>query len=602
MTLPHSPATPAERVAALRGQMARSGLAACLVPTADPHLSEYLPDHWAARAWLSGFDGSAGSLLVTADFAGLWTDSRYWVQAEAQLWGSGIVLMRTGAPDVLDPLDWVLAHLARGDRVGADGRVLDLASERRWRTGLEEAGMALILDQDPVGAIWTGRPALPAAKVFEHRPPHACRARAENLAAVRAAMRDHGAAWHLLSSLDDIAWLLNLRGADVDYNPVFLAHALLDAARVRLYVASGKIDGELAGRLAADGVDLRDYAALAADLAALPAGTALLVDLARVTAGTLSHAPQARRIEAINPSQLLKSVKNAAEADNIRAAMAQDGAALCEFFAWFEAALAAGERITEIDVDTRLSAARARRQGFVSLSFATIAGFNANGAMPHYRATESSHAVIQGDGLLLIDSGGQYLGGTTDITRVVPIGAPSDAQRADYTTVLQAHIALARARFPEDTPSSVLDTLARMPLWRRGLDYGHGTGHGVGYFLNVHEGPQSISVRGHARPHQGMKAGMLTSNEPGLYRAGQWGIRIENLVLAVPAGRSEFGAFLEFETVTLCPIDTRCVVRERLSADEIAWLDAYHARVRERLLPLVDGAARDWLLARTEAL
>lgn len=602
MTLPHSPATPAERVAALRGQMARSGLAACLVPTADPHLSEYLPDHWAARAWLSGFDGSAGSLLVTADFAGLWTDSRYWVQAEAQLRGSGIVLMRTGAPDVPDPLDWVLAHLARGDRVGADGRVLDLASERRWRTGLEEAGMALILDQDPVGAIWTGRPALPAAKVFEHRPPHACRARAENLAAVRAAMRDHGAAWHLLSSLDDIAWLLNLRGADVDYNPVFLAHALLDAARVRLYVASGKIDGELAGRLAADGVDLRDYAALAADLAALPAGTALLVDLARVTAGTLSHAPQARRIEAINPSQLLKSVKNAAEADNIRAAMAQDGAALCEFFAWFEAALAAGERITEIDVDTRLSAARARRQGFVSLSFATIAGFNANGAMPHYRATESSHAVIQGDGLLLIDSGGQYLGGTTDITRVVPIGAPSDAQRADYTTVLQAHIALARARFPEDTPSSVLDTLARMPLWRRGLDYGHGTGHGVGYFLNVHEGPQSISVRGHARPHQGMKAGMLTSNEPGLYRDGQWGIRIENLVLAVPAGRSEFGAFLEFETVTLCPIDTRCVVRERLSADEIAWLDAYHARVRERLLPLVDGAARDWLLARTEAL
>ncbi len=602
MTLPHSPATPAERVAALRGQMARSGLAACLVPTADPHLSEYLPDHWAARAWLSGFDGSAGSLLVTADFAGLWTDSRYWVQAEAQLRGSGIVLMRAGAPDVPDPLDWVLAHLARGDRVGADGRVLDLASERRWRTGLEEAGMALILDQDPVGAIWTGRPALPAAKVFEHRPPHACRARAENLAAVRAAMRDHGAAWHLLSSLDDIAWLLNLRGADVDYNPVFLAHALLDAARVRLYVASGKIDGELAGRLAADGVDLRDYAALAADLAALPAGAALLVDPARVTAGTLSHAPQARRIEAINPSQLLKSVKNAAEADHIRAAMAQDGAALCEFFAWFEAALAAGERITEIDVDTRLSAARARRQGFVSLSFATIAGFNANGAMPHYRATESSHAVIQGDGLLLIDSGGQYLGGTTDITRVVPIGAPSDAQRADYTTVLQAHIALARARFPEDTPSSVLDTLARMPLWRRGLDYGHGTGHGVGYFLNVHEGPQSISVRGHARPHQGMKAGMLTSNEPGLYRDGQWGIRIENLVLAVPAGRSEFGAFLEFETVTLCPIDTRCVVRERLSADEIAWLDAYHARVRERLLPLVDGAARDWLLARTEAL
>ncbi|MDY0310337.1 MAG: M24 family metallopeptidase, partial [Castellaniella sp.] len=552
---------PAGRIAALRVRLAQSGLAACLVPTADPHLSEYLPEHWAARAWLSGFDGSAGSLLVTADFAGLWTDSRYWVQAESQLRDSGIVLMRAGASDVPDPLDWVLAHLARGDRLAIDGRVLDLAAERRWRSGLDGAGMALVLDQDPVGVVWADRPALPEARIFEHLPPHACRTRADNLAAVRAAMRDHGAGWHLLSSLDDIAWLLSLRGADVDYNPVFLAHALLDADGMRLYVAPGKIDAPLAARLAADGVVLRDYAALAGDLASLPTDAALLVDPARVTAGTLAHAPQVRRIEALNPSQLLKSVKNPAEADQIRAVMAQDGAALCEFFAWFEAAQAAGERITEIDVDVRLSAARARRPGFVSLSFATIAGFNANGAMPHYRATESSHAEIQGDGLLLIDSGGQYLGGTTDITRVVPVGMPSDAQRADYTTVLQAHIALARARFPADTPSFALDTLARMPLWRRGLDYGHGTGHGVGYFLNVHEGPQSISVRGHARPHQGMKAGMLTSNEPGLYRDGQWGIRIENLVLAVPAEQTEFGAFLEFETVTLCPIDTRCIVR-----------------------------------------
>lgn len=601
MTL-SSLAAPADRIAVLRGQLALSGLQACLVPTADPHLSEYLPEHWAVRAWLSGFDGSAGTLLVTADFAGLWTDSRYWAQAESQLRGSGITLMRAGAPDVPDPLGWVLEHLERGDRVAADGRVLDRAAARRWHEGLAAAGMALVLDQDPAGAVWEERPALPAAPVYEHRPPHACRSRAANLAAVRAAVRAHGADWHLLSSLDDIAWLLNLRGADVDYNPVFLAHALLDAERVRLYVAPGKVDAALAAVLSADGVELRDYTALASDLAGLPPDAALLVDPARVTAGTLSHAPQARLIEAINPSQLLKSVKTAAEAAHIREAMAQDGAALCEFFAGFEAALAAGERITELDVDTRLSAARARRPGFVSLSFATIAGFNANGAMPHYRATGSSHAVIQGDGLLLIDSGGQYLGGTTDITRVVPVGTPSAAQRADYTAVLQAHIALARAQFPVDTPSSVLDALARAPLWRRGLDYGHGTGHGVGYFLNVHEGPQSISVRGHARPHQGMQAGMLTSNEPGLYRDGQWGIRIENLVLAVPAAQTAFGSFLAFETVTLCPIDTRCVVRELLSPEELDWLNAYHEQVRERLLPLVDGAARDWLLARTAPL
>ncbi len=600
MTLLHALAAPADRIAALRGQLALAGLQACLVPTADPHLSEYLPEHWAARAWLSGFDGSAGSLLVTADFAGLWTDSRYWVQAESQLRGSGIALMRAGAPDVPDMLDWAVAHLRRGDGLAVDGRVMDRASAARWRKALETAGVSLVLNQDPVGAVWADRPELPMAAVFEHLPPHACRSRADNLAAVRAAMRDLGADHHLLSSLDDIAWLLNLRGADVDYNPVFLAHALLDADRARLYVAPGKIAPDLAARLAADGVELNDYTALAGDLSSLPVDAALLVDPARVTAGTLSHAAQVRVIESINPSQLLKSVKNAAEADNVRQTMAQDGAALCEFFAWFEAALAAGERITEIDVDTRLSAARARRPGFVSLSFATIAGFNANGAMPHYRATESSHAVIQGDGLLLIDSGGQYLGGTTDITRVVPVGAPSAAQRADYTAVLQAHIALARAQFPVDTASSVLDAVARMPLWRRGLDYGHGTGHGVGYFLNVHEGPQSISVRAHARPHQGMRAGMLTSNEPGLYRDGQWGIRIENLVLAVPAAQTAFGSFLGFETVTLCPIDTRCVVRELLSADERDWLDGYHRQVRERLLPLVDGAARDWLLARTE--
>lgn len=600
MTLSHSPASPADRIAALRGQLALAGLQACLVPTADPHLSEYLPQHWNARAWLSGFSGSAGSLLVTADFAGLWTDSRYWVQAESQLQGSGISLMRAGAPDVPDMLDWARDHLGRGDRLGVDGRVMDQAATLRWQSGLDKVGVGLVLNLDPVDAVWADRPGLPTAPVYEHLPPHACRTRADNLTAVRAAMRAQGADLHLLSTLDDIAWLLNLRGADVDYNPVFLAHALIDGQQVRLYVAPGKIPVDLADRLAADGVVLRDYTAVAADLAALDAGVRLLIDPARVTAGTLSHAPQARLIESINPSQLLKSIKNAAEAANIRDTMAQDGAALCEFFAWFEAAQAAGEPVTEIDVDTHLSAARARRPGFVSLSFATIAGFNANGAMPHYRATETHHALVRGDGLLLIDSGGQYLGGTTDITRVVPVGTPSTAQRADYTAVLQAHIALARVQFPVDTPSSVLDAVARTPLWRRGLDYGHGTGHGVGYFLNVHEGPQSISVRSHARPHQDMKAGMLTSNEPGLYRDGHWGIRIENLVLAVPVAQTAFGSFLGFETVTLCPIDTRCVVRELLSSDELDWLNGYHEQVRERLLPLVDGPARDWLLARTE--
>jgi Xaa-Pro aminopeptidase len=303
--------------------------------------------------------------------------------------GSGIVLMRAGAADVPDALDWLRAHLSAGARVAVDGRVLDLATARRWRTGLEAVGLVLALDLDPVAEVWTDRPGLPQAPVYEHRPPHACRTRAGNLAAVRQVMRELGAGLHLLSSLDDIAWLLNLRGADIPHNPVFLAHALVGPDAVRLYVAPGKVAPDLAAALAADGVTLRDYTALAAELAALPAGTALLVDPARVTAGTLSHAAGVRLIEAINPSQLLKSVKTEAEAANIREAMAQDGAALCEFFAWFEAALAAGERITELDIDVRITAARARRPGFVSTSFDTIAGFNALGAMPHFRATPS---------------------------------------------------------------------------------------------------------------------------------------------------------------------------------------------------------------------
>lgn len=592
----------AHRILALRAHLRDAGLQACLIPSSDPHLSEYLPDHWQARAWLSGFTGSAGTLLVADEFAGLWTDSRYWTQAEAQLRGSGIVLMRAGQAGVPDPLDWVLGNLPPGARVGIDGRVLDLGTARRWREGLEAAGLALDLACDPVGPVWPERPGLPMAAVYEHLPPHACRRRADNLAQVRAAMRAHAADWLLLSTLDDIAWLLNLRGADVPFNPVFLAHALVGPHEVRLYVAPGKVNEDLAQVLRGDAIVLRDYEDLAAELSALPGGAALMVDPARVTAGTLASVPQASLVEAVNPSQILKALKTDDEAANIRRTMEQDGAALCEFFAAFEAALAAGERITELDVDLRITAARARRADFVSPSFSTIAGFNANGAMPHYQATPQSHAVIEGEGLLLIDSGGQYLGGTTDITRVVPVGRPSAAQVSDFTVVLRAHIALAMARFPDGTPSPALDIAARMPLWRAGLDYGHGTGHGVGYFLNVHEGPQSIAVRARPRPEQAMRAGMVTSNEPGLYREGQWGIRIENLVLAVPDEQTPFGDFLRFETLTLCPIDTRCVQADALSPDERRWLNDYHAMVRERLLPWVDGLARDWLIARTERL
>jgi Xaa-Pro aminopeptidase len=424
-------------------------------------------------------------------------------------------------------------------------------------------------------------------------------------------MATQGATHHFVSTVDDVAWLFNLRGSDVSFNPVFLAHALIDAKRATLFVAAGKVDADLRVRLAADGVELVPYADASAALAALPAGARLLIDPKRITLAVREQVPaQVRVIESINPSTLLKSRKSAEEAAHVRAAMREDGAAMCEFYAWFEAALAAGEPMTELTLDERLSAARARRPGFVGLSFGTIAGFEANGAMPHYHATQESHAKIEGDGLLLIDSGAQYLGGTTDITRVWPIGRLDDAIRRDCTRVLKGTLALSRTRFPRGTLAPMLDAIARAPLWAEGLDFGHGTGHGVGYFLNVHEGPQSIS-KAVPDANMAMQAGMITSIEPGLYRPGQWGIRIENLVLNVPVppavpdaapGTPEHGQYLAFETLTLCPIDTRCIDLSLMRPDEVQWLNDYHADVLRRLSPLVSGDALDWLKARTKPI
>jgi Xaa-Pro aminopeptidase len=592
------------RVARVREALHQQGLAAVLVPSSDPHLSEYLPERWQGRQWLSGFTGSMATLVVTPDDAALFADSRYWVQAEAELAGSGIALVKVATGNATDHLSWLASHVARGAAVGVDGNVLGLAAAKLLRTTLDQAGVLLRTDFDVLDQVWPERPGLPAAAVYEHLPPQATLARAAKLAQVREAMAAQGASHHVISTVDDIAWLFNLRGADVSYNPVFLAHALLDASNATLFVADGKIAADLQARLAADGVQLAPYAQAAATLAALPADACLLIDPRRITWGLRQHVAVAT-VEAINPSTLRKSRKSEAEAAHVREAMRQDGAAMCEFYAWFEAAMARGERITELSVDEHLSAARARRPDLQGLSFGTIAGFNANGAMPHYHATQASHAVIEGDGLLLIDSGGQYLGGTTDITRVWPIGQVSAAMKVDYTLVLKGTLALSRSRFPRGTLSPMLDAIARAPLWQHGLDYGHGTGHGVGYFLAVHEGPQSIS-KVVAEPQMAMEPGMITSIEPGLYRAGQWGIRIENLVLNVAAPASAagnaFGEFLAFETLTLCPIDTRCIELALLQPDEVDWLNAYHATVRERLAPLVSGAALQWLMERTAAL
>ncbi|MFG6449508.1 aminopeptidase P family protein [Roseateles sp. BYS180W] len=590
------------RLARAREALVAAGAHALLVPSADPHLSEYLPQRWAAREWLSGFTGSVGTLVVTRTDAQLFADSRYWTQAEAELQGSGIALFKIPTGAALHHIDWLAQNLQAGQTVMVDGQVLGLGLAQMLRQALSAKNIRLRTDADLLESFWSDRPGLPADAVYEHLAPHATSTRADKLAQVRAALQAKGVSHHLISSVDDVAWVLNLRGSDVPCNPVFIAHLLLDAQQAQLFVAEGKIPAALAQKLAADGVQLRPYEAARAALGALDAGATLLVDPRRVTLG-LREAAACKVVEAINPSTLLKSRKSDAEAAHIRRAMEEDGAAMCHFYAWFEAALGQ-ERITELTVDERLSAERARRAGFVGLSFPTIAGFNANGAMPHYRATEASHAVIEGDGLLLIDSGGQYLGGTTDITRVWAIGAVTPAQKRDYTLVLKGTIALSRAVFPRGTLGPMLDALARAPMWAHGLDFGHGTGHGVGYFMNVHEGPQNIS-KAIPDANMAMEVGMITSIEPGVYRPGQWGVRIENLVLNTPQATPEGGAFgemLAFETLTLCPIDTRCIDLALLGEDDRAWLNHYHAEVRRRLAPLVDGAALAWLELRTQPL
>ena len=586
------------RLAALRAVLSTQGWAGVVVPSADPHLSEYMPERWQGRIWLSGFTGSVGTVVVTREAAGLWVDSRYWEQAAAELRGTGIMLMKVGEADVPEPGDWLAAQLRPGDRVVADGQSLGVSTARKLSAQLAQGGVTLLTAHDPLDLVWTDRPGLPDAPVYEHDPAFAPTGRVDKLAAVRERMRALGAAVHVLSALDDIAWLTNLRGSDVAYNPVFLAHALIGQTTATLFVPPGKIDLPLRAVLEADGFTLADYDSFEAALGALDTAAPVLVDPGKLTHGVLSWMPEGvRKIEGVNPSTLLKACKTDAELAHVRDAMAQDGAALCEFFQWFDTHVGR-ERITELTVDEKLSARRQARPGFVSLSFPTIAGFNANGAMPHYRATPAQHSVIDGDGLLLIDSGAQYVGGTTDITRVVAVGTPSDEQKRDFTLVLKGMINLSRAVFPRGIAAPMLDALARAPIWAGGADYGHGTGHGVGYFLNVHEGPQVISYRAAATPQTAMQAGMITSNEPGIYRQGRWGVRIENLVANVPAPSTEMGDFLAFETLTLCPIDTRCILPELLDAGERMWLDAYHDQVRTRIAPLLSGEALVWLQER----
>ena len=600
-----------ERISQLRQVLKNNDISAIIIPSADPHLSEYLPEYWQGRQWLSGFTGSVGTLVVTHDFAGLWADSRYWVQAADQLEDTGITLqkLQPGSPN---HAQWLAANLNAGDSVAIDGNVLSLAEQDRLLDAFdevadsEEDGIRLITELDLLGEIWQDRPELPSAQLYAHDAQFVSQSAQEKLAEVRAQMQEIDATHHLISSLDDLAWLTNLRGSDVDYNPVFLAHMIVTADKATLYIDSVKVGEDIAKLLADAGISVADYDQVQSALSELTPDDLLLLDPNKVAVGTLNDlGDDIAMIEQIAPSTLLKSVKSKEDIEHVREAMRQDGAALCEFFSEFEARLNNGERLSELDVDSMLIEVRSKQPHYVSPSFPTIAGFNANGALPHYRATEDKFSYLEGDGLLLIDSGAQYQNGTTDITRVVGIGNVNEGQKRDFSLVLKAHIALAKACFPDGIASPLIDAICRAPLWQAQMDYGHGTGHGVGYFLNVHEGPQVIAYAASNPPERAMKVGMISSNEPGLYREGRWGIRIENLVINQPVPtpqETEFGHYLNFETVTLCPIDTRLVNPSLLTQDEINWLNEYHTHVYNELKDRVEGEALTWLTERTQAI
>ena len=597
------------RLAALRQQLEKHGVHAYLVPSSDPHLSEYVPDCWQRRAWLTGFTGSAGFAYVDLSKAFLWTDSRYFLQAEGQLAGSGIELVRMGAPGTPEFTDWLTAHLKPGQTVGIDSRTLSLEQERKYRAALEKSDAKLVaLDANLVDAIWTDRPlrsTLPVTPFSESFAGESC---SSKLGRIAEALRKENAQAHVVTLLDAVAWLFNLRGRDVDYNPIFIAHALVTTEGATLFIDLEKLDGAKLDGSKLDGakqdgstlshlppaVRVRPYDDFGAALDELgtcrvslePATCPGWVAARLVAAGARLH-------EERSPLSLLKARKNEAELAGARLCHLRDGVAMVRFLCWLEEVVPKGAT-TEISAATQLERFRSEGVHFQGLSFPSISAMGPHGAIVHYRPETATDAPLSTDSLYLIDSGAQYLDGTTDITRTVCLGSPTAEQKNVFTRVLRGHVALARQVFPAGTTGKHLDALARLPLWDVGLNYGHGTGHGVGAHLCVHEGPQGISPKS---ADVALEAGMILSNEPGCYRAGEWGVRIESLVIVTErAGLGKEGqTFLGFDTITACPIDRRLIDVSLLSEAERLWVDSYHAWVREALSPRVSPAERAWL-------
>lgn len=588
------------RLDALRNVMREAGIAAVVVPQADPHLGEYLAAHWQVRRWLSGFTGSAGDLVVTLDRALLWTDSRYFIQAAAQLDGSGIELMKDGLAETPSIAAFLCSALPAGSRVGVDGMLFSAPALEALASRLESAGIDLDCHFDPVGRLWSDRPALPDGKIFVHDSKYAGQSARRKIEDVLGAVKGEGAAAVFVSALDEIAWILNIRCNDVRHTPVATSYLYLSEADKVLFIAEAKLTDETRAYLASEGVRTQDYGAVTAFLAALPESVRVLVDPARTSGAVMDILGSRAVATAVSPAAVMKSVKNDVQIAGVRDAMVRDGVALVKAFMEIERRMADGEATTELDVAALLHEYRSQGDLYFDESFGTIAGYAAHGAIVHYEADAASNAQLQPRGLLLVDSGAQYLDGTTDITRTIALGEPTAEEKRDFTLVMKGHIALANTVFPAGTRGAQLDAIARQFLWKNGLSYLHGTGHGVGHFLSVHEGPHSIRLNNVEAP---LLPGSITSNEPGLYREGVHGIRCENLVLCRELMETEFGTFLGFEILTLFPFDRSLFDTSIMTEEEVAWVDNYHALVRERLWPALENAVqRAWLDVHTAPL
>ena len=586
------------RVNALRKYMAENNLAAYIVVSSDAHSSEYVADRWKAREWLTGFDGSAGTAVVTATDARVWTDSRYWLAADAALANTPFALMKDGAADTPSLIEWLSSTLESGATVGVDGSVCSIAEAKDWAAALSQAGISMDSSLDAVGAIWGERPSVPTG-LAQVMPLELCgESAADKIACLRELLAAKGADGMLVTMLDEVAWLANIRGCDVEYNPVLVAYMLVTQESVVLYILPEKLTDEVREHLSLAGIETAHYDAVWQALSDYPHDT-ILLQPTRCNRLVLEYLnPACSPLFGDSPVAAMKAVKNATEIAGFERAMVAEGVAMVKLLKWLKPAVERGG-VTELCVDEKLTALRRECEAFQGLSFATIAAYGSNAAIVHYEPCAENNATLQPSGFLLLDCGGQYNCGTTDITRTIPLGPLSDEERRDYTLVLRGHISLAMAQFPQGTCGTQLDVLARQWLWRAGENYLHGTGHGVGHFLNVHEGPHQIRMNNMPAP---LLPGVTVTNEPGLYKAGRHGIRIENTMLVEHCATTEFGNFCSMRPLTLCPIDTTAIVPELLGAEAIAYLNSYHTMVCEKLSPYLDGEELEFLIESCESI